>query len=294
MVQKEIVKVIKYFDFFDYAPSLDEIFTFLSTKIDKQLLKKALKQKDLRFKIYDLRLIYCLKGRERLLKLKSQRKKITEAKIIKIRHFLSLLKLFPQIRLVGLSGSAAMGSCREKDDIDLFVITARRRLFTARFISIILAFLLGLKRSRGIKKAQNKVCLNLFFDERELSVPKFKRSEYVAHEVLQMKPLFARDDIYERFLDENKWVYKIFPNAVNINSNIQAPKNKQIQNFNLEDSKLFVICNLVIGILSKGAEFIYRRLQLQLINRHKTTEIITDTQLWFHPNDFEIKVRNLR
>ena len=35
----------------------------------------------------------------------------------------------------------------------------------------------------------NKVCLNLFFDESDLAVPKFKRSEYVAHEVLQMKPL---------------------------------------------------------------------------------------------------------
>jgi hypothetical protein len=39
------------------------------------------------------------------------------------------------------------------------------------------------------------------------------------------------------------------------------------------------------------AELVLKTLQLSYINRHRTTEIITDTQLWFFPRDFEKKLR---
>ncbi len=37
-------------------------------------------------------------------------------------------------------------------------------------------------------------------------------------------------------------------------------------------------------------EKILKGLQLYFINRHKTSEIILDTQLWFHPDDFGKKI----
>ena len=37
-------------------------------------------------------------------------------------------------------------------------------------------------------------------------------------------------------------------------------------------------------------ELISKKLQLSIINRHKTNEIITNKQLWFFPEDFENKL----
>ncbi|EKE14160.1 MAG: hypothetical protein ACD_12C00652G0001 [uncultured bacterium] len=139
--------------------------------------------------------------------------------------------------------------------------------------------------NNGIK---NKVCLNLFFDERDLKVPRFKQTEFVGHEVLQMKPIVVKDNIYERFLEANQWVYKLFPNAIlpvipaPDRSRGQAPAG--IQNYRL-DPRLHGddIFNFIESQLKK--------FQLRSINKHKTTEIITPSQLWFHPDDFEKKIK---
>ncbi|MCS6956816.1 MAG: hypothetical protein NZM02_03175, partial [Patescibacteria group bacterium] len=40
-------------------------------------------------------------------------------------------------------------------------------------------------------------------------------------------------------------------------------------------------------------ENLLKKFQLSLINKHRTSEIITDSQLWFHPVDFEKKIRSL-
>ena len=182
-----------------------------------------------------------------------------------------------------------MFNAREEDDIDLFIITARNRLFTGRFIALLVAELFGLRRKShypdhiGVPhhdKETNKACLNLFFDERNLTVPNFKKTEYVAHEILQMKPLIDKDNIYLRFIQANKWVFKFFPNAKNQISNELL--SFKIKNLDFIENFKFQIANSLEEILKK--------LQLYFIKKHQTTEIITDSQLWFHPDDFEKKL----
>lgn len=268
MLKKEILKVIKYFKFFDYLPSEDEIYTFLKIKTRRDKLKQALK------KIYITQKNPGIKYKRALHKLE------------RAKSYIRLISLFPQIKLIGLSGSMAMMNVKAEDDVDLFIISAKGRLFTARFIAISLAFVFGLKRSRSAKKAGNKVCLNLFFDERELAVPKFKRSEYVAHEVLQMKPLVIKGDIYQRFLKENKWVFKIFPNAKSGGVELWGAPNGEgilkVEAWGKSETGPADFASII--------ELILKKIQLRSIKKHQTTEIITDTQLWFHPQDFEKKI----
>jgi hypothetical protein len=175
-----------------------------------------------------------------------------------------------------------MQNAKEDDDIDLFIITAKDRLWTARLVAVFLAIVLGLKRPRGVKKAPNRVCLNLFFDLADLAVPKPKRSVFVAHEVLQMKPLVDKDNTYIRFLQANRWVYRFFPNGSKINLKLKMQNSKfkfKIQNLKF----LLTIFNLIID----SFELIFKKIQLYFIKKHRTTELITATQLWFHPEDFE-------
>ncbi|MCX7955596.1 MAG: hypothetical protein N2593_00580, partial [Patescibacteria group bacterium] len=199
----------------------------------------------------------------------------------RFRLYIKLLSFFSQIKFVGLSGSLAMMSAKKDDDIDLFIITAKNRLFTGRFLALIFAYLIGLKRKKGVFKAPNKVCLNLFFDESDLQVPKFKQTEYVAHEVLQMRPIISKDNTYQRFLTANQWVFKLFPNALTV-------LKLKIKNLKFSKNYKFKIENF-----GDWVENLLKKFQLSLINKHRTSEIITDSQLWFHPVDFEKKIRSL-
>ncbi len=321
-VEKEILKTISYFNFFGYQPTFAEIYVFLSIKISKKQLFQSLdiltKKKVIFESINTLEEYsknnkkYTL-GRYGIEKLQITnyelqslliRQAESKKKLERIQPFINVLSKFSQIKLIGLSGSMAMMNAVKNDDVDLFIITKHNRLFTGRLISLLLAQIIGVRRKRmagGKLQAENnkdKVCLNLFFDEAGLRVPKFKRNEYVAHEVLQMKPIINKNQAYERFLEANKWVYGIFPNAKitssksQITNKAQSTIDKRFKNWNLN-----IVWNLVLGtwnFVGDMVEWLLKQAQLVLINRHRTTEIITDTQLWFFPDDFEKKLSQPR
>lgn len=70
------------------------------------------------------------------------------------RLVLRLLELFPQILLIALCNSRAMGEADENSDIDLFIIAKKGNLWTVRFIVTILTSILGVRRrnTHGLQK----------------------------------------------------------------------------------------------------------------------------------------------
>jgi hypothetical protein len=314
-----IIKILHYFSYFGYAPSFDQIREFLSIRLSQYQLKQTLiqmiKNKQLMSGVINIDnclpyrnsnyvgmkegklgsvncLIYTMPPHRIYLDNRITKYQETKAKEHIIRYYLKTLSIFPQIRLVGYSGSMAAYNANKSDDIDLFIITKNKRLWTSRFICIILAYAFYLKRNRSINNAPNKVCLNMFIDERDLTIPKYKHNIYIGHEILQMRPIIVRGDIYQKFISANKWVYKLFPNAEEINSKLKTQMSKpnlKTQNFIY---KMFHISCFMLNKAGDAVEYILKNLQLYLINRHKTTEIITDTQLWFFPEDFEKSIIN--
>jgi len=276
-MEQKLNKVLSYFKIFDYYPNFEEIYTFFPEKINENMLKRLIKAKKYTPPQYSIRAKISAK------KLQNWRFKL----------YMTILSVLPQVKLVGLSGSIAMKNAKLDDDIDLFIITKKDRLFTARFLATIVAIIMGLKRNVGLQKAPGKVCLNLFFDESNLIVPKEKKTEFVAHEILQMKPIINKENTYQRFLQANKWVFKIFPNA--LNPKLKSQMSDQIQNSKIKKLGFRIlnfICHLDFVILIFNIiEFFLKDLELYLIRKHQTTEIITDNQLWFHPVDFGKKLK---
>jgi len=285
-MDKKLASIIKYFAVFEYFPSFEDVYTFFPEKISKKRLKMAFEAEKYTVGEYGIK-------QAQMSKLKTQisKKKLSNWKF---RVYVKLISLFPQIKLIGLSGSIAMMNAKNEDDIDLFIITKKNRLFTARFLATIIAFIMGLKRPIGLKKASNKVCLNLFFDEDNLKVPKFKQTLFVGHEILQMKPIVNKDNVYERFLKANRWVQDIFPNSSWIMSKVKNQKSKiQVKSQNyFKNLKLLTLTSNFSLLTFNFIESILKKFQLYLIRRHQTTEVITDTQLWFHPVDFGKKIKN--
>lgn len=284
-MEEEVIKVVKYFSIFKYPPNFEEIYTFFPRKASKKAVKMAILNLE-RHK--NLKSIYkrpdnVIGGQrytvgeytiQEYISSLSKRRKITSNKLNskRFRLCLKLISSLPQVKLIGISGSMSMFNANDKDDIDLFIISSKKRLFTARFFTLFITHILGLRRKFGDRETKDKVCLNLFFDEVNLEIPKKKQTLFVGHEVLQMKPLIDKNHAYSRFLKVNEWVYKLFPNAQRpaISSNFRHKK--------------------VATLTGELVERVLKYIQLRLINSHKTTEIITDTQLWFHPDDFEKKV----
>lgn len=290
-MEQDIIRALKYFSHFDYYPTFEEIFAFLRRKTTPQNLKKALesmiKSKRLSQKAKRYTTGEYLKNRRWV----ENRVMITRNKLHKAIRFLILIALFPQIKLVGLSGSASMANAKKDDDIDLFVITAQNRLWTGRLISVLLANLFG-RRKFNDRHTADKLCLNLFFDEKDLAIKAKKRTLYVAHEVLQMKPIIDKDSTHKRFIKANRWVFRFFPNveSTKLDTNQFFPDSWDRLAFarSEEVAQKWISSRSKIGDLF---EALAKLLQMRLINLHKTKEIVTSTQLWFFPDDYEAKLK---
>jgi len=267
-------EVFQYFAQFHYAPSMAQVHTFYTKKISLLKLKfdlaKLASGGELQEQIIDGVSVYAMKNEERYIETRCRRLPQSKDKLKRAQKVANLIAYLPQIQLVGLSGSVAVMNARPADDIDFFIITKPRELWTGRFLVLLLLQLLGVRRGYGEKKVTNKICCNLFFDGRELSVPFERQSIYTAHEVFQMVPLVSKRKSYERFMKKNEWALKMFPNA-KLNK-MKALELKKIS----KDLK-------TLSIFSIG-ENILKKFQQTLINRHKTNERVTDTQLWFYPN----------
>jgi predicted nucleotidyltransferase len=289
-IEKEILHVFNYFALFSYPPTADELYQFLKISLKKSEFYKLMIQLCKTGRVIERSLDtkrYTLKDHINFFDLFDKRSSIAREKQKIAEKFIRVLRLFPTLKMVGISGSLAMRNTKQEDDIDLFIITEQNRLWTGRIIALVISILMRLKRPRNVTTAKNKVCLNLFFDRQHLVVPSDKQTEYVGHEVLQLVPVLNRSQTYELFLAQNSWVFDVFPNAIQqTDKNNPATQGTELQ---LRDTLTHAIS--LLTFLGDVVEYIARSIQMQAIRRHTTYERISDTQLWFFPRDFETRVK---
>ena len=260
---------LDYFAFFKYSPTFYEYWQFYPKIIGQKKLKQILKTKNIQ--IIKNRVVS--KKNKSFLSSTLERALISQRKIAKYEKLIEFLGKLPWIKFIGFSGTVSMLNAKDKDDIDLFIITKANQMWTARFWLIFLTTILGVRRKPKMKKYENKLCLNLFFSEADLKVPKHKQTNYIAHELIQLKPVVNKGQTYERLLYANSWVKNMFPNT---------GEKFQIPNYKLKPKKL--------NLLENSLENLLKVFQQRLIKRYKTKEYLTPTQLWFFPYDFETKI----
>ena len=165
----------------------------------------------------------------------------------------------------------------EIPSVRVVVITKKNTLFTTRFLLLLILQILGVRRSRNQKETADTICLNLLFDETAINWFSDKQDIYTAREISQLLPLFERNDTYRRFLLSNKWIKKYLPNIFYSRSS----------NFDSKKSNGIFFSKIIINPF---VETISRVLQMSLIKRHQTREIVTKHVLAFHPNDYRVFV----
>jgi D-beta-D-heptose 7-phosphate kinase/D-beta-D-heptose 1-phosphate adenosyltransferase len=280
LLKESILRTLKYHDVFDYPLTQSEIYGFLiydsrfmiqdlrlNFKI-QTLLNELVKDK----KIVQKDHFYCLKGREKTIDLRKQRKKYSQQKIVVANKVVQLIKLIPWVKMIGITGALAMNNSTENDDIDLLIITTKNRLWLTRLILVLVLELLGYRRKPQTKNYKNKICLNMFLDETALRQAQERQNLYTAHEIVQMKPIFNKQQTYKRFLSANEWVQKYLPNSI------------EVQKLNLKSQNYNSKFKIIIKLFDSVEQFVYW-LQVKYMKSKMTREQVSEHFAFFHPQD---------
>ncbi|MFH1561626.1 MAG: hypothetical protein ABID04_03555 [Patescibacteria group bacterium] len=198
-MKKAVLKTLIYADLFDYPLTAEELYRRL---IGKRLLNNPFKDK-----------FYFLPGRQKLLKLRRERELVTSRKMTRAKQLAGLLRLIPTVKLVGVTGSVAANNAKSEDDIDFLIIAQSGCLWTTRFLVTLLLWPVKRKSKKTSVKDKNKICLNLFLDTDHLGIFAKQKDLFLAHEVLNLKLVWDRNDTYQKFLKANYWVKEFLPNC---------------------------------------------------------------------------------
>jgi len=210
-LKKAVLSTLAYADIFDYPLKKEEIWRFLLSDIRYQILDVSKGLKELP-EVSQKNNFYFLKEREHLVLLRKKRERWSRKKLKIAKQVARCLKLIPTIKMVAVTGALAMENSNENDDIDLLIITSKSRLWLTRFLTVILLELVANRRHPADKEVKDKICLNMFLDEGHLEVPKKEQDLFSAHEVCQLKVLWDKNGIYQKFLKANLWSKKYLAN----------------------------------------------------------------------------------
>lgn len=283
-MEKAILKTLAYGDIFDYPLKAYEIHKWLvGRKASLRQVESALGGvvKSAKCKVQNG--YYFLSTRNGLVGKRQKRQRHSANYFRKAKLLTSILKAIPWIKLVGISGGLAMDNATKADDIDLFIITSKNRLWVSRILALGLLSLTGQRRKAGenSRKSAGKLCINILLEEDRLG--QSNMDIYLAHEVLQMKPLWYRDGIYQKYLEENSWAFRFLPNWTT--NQIQNAKFK-VQNYNVFQTAFGRTKFKIVDLIENLTKWI----QLKVMRKPRGMERIEDRALYFHPNDIRPKV----
>ena len=197
-----IARSVVYASLFDYPLTLAQLRQTLieSTQTPSQVLAtyngSAALQEAIEFRDG----FFFPKGRGDLVTERRRREVRSRAFLHTHRLLLQLICALPYVRMVALSGSIAHLNLEGAGDLDLFIVTRGRRVWSITVAVLVLAKLMGLRRI---------VCANFVVADTRLILE--QQDLFTASQVIHLKPLVGRD-VFLQLLEKNPFVFRFYPN----------------------------------------------------------------------------------
>lgn len=206
-LKEAIIRVIAFFDLFDHPLTAYETWTQLDERFELSEIIGFM-DKDIAglAPIFGRKNgFYFLAGREDIIDIRQKRHNYSARKIKIARLFTCIFSFLPFVKMIALANSLGQHNLRDESDIDLFVVSAPRRIWLVRLYCTGLAKILNCRPNAKNKK--DKICLSFYAASDHLCLDDLRlRGEdpYFDHWRRSLVLLYNKDKIFERFLAANK------------------------------------------------------------------------------------------
>lgn len=211
-LSKNIIATIAYYDIFDYPMTSFEIWKYLvrdtvfssDDEVERVSLGDVVRELEsdtVRRAIGNDSGLYFLHGKQTLVKRRLERGKTAIGKLKGVARLAKLLRFFPFVRMVALTGSLAMKNSKASGDWDLFVVMRSGHIWTGRAFFTSVLHMLGIRRHG--KKVRDRACLNYWVttDSREIVT----KDLFSSNEYFFIVPLFNFVE-FQKFQESNQWI----------------------------------------------------------------------------------------
>jgi hypothetical protein len=204
-LQQDVLRTILYFDVFHYPLSSTEIYEYLpSNSTSLAEVRQACVSPPLSVLLREEAGMYHLATLSGPDPIRDRRENERRAKrFLKIARMMAwVMRQFPFVRGIGVSGELSKGVVSKKGDIDYVVVTSTKRVWVTRTLLILFKKVFLLNRKRYF-------CINHFIAEDYYAVP--QKNRYTALEIATLLPLFNAP-FFRHFVERNPWIRLYFPN----------------------------------------------------------------------------------
>ena len=214
-LREGLEKVLEVSAYLDFPFTIDEVVNYFlpRSKISTERLRSLLSSGKLTDFPFQIRDGYLLTHTNQSTASRNERERISSDKLNSATNFAALLtSLVPFIRTVAVTGSVAYGSAVKWDDIDLFIVTERKRLWISALLTLILV---RLDKLLGLRPPHLSLfCLSYVHDEHGFAKEskRNKTNPLFARELLKAKPV-AGAKHYRKILEENAWIREFYSSS---------------------------------------------------------------------------------
>ncbi|OGN28812.1 MAG: hypothetical protein A3A33_03470 [Candidatus Yanofskybacteria bacterium RIFCSPLOWO2_01_FULL_49_25] len=304
--RQEVIATLSYYDFLDIPLTVDEVFRFLIRASESEHRERGgfqsldivspniwsrhdvvteLERLQSAGTVQERNSYFHLHGREYLIPLRLRHEEFFKKKWRRAMRIARALQTIPFIRAIFASGSLALGSTDEMSDLDVLVVARHGRIWLTRLFVLGLLEIFGIRRTHRDSIAPDKVCPNHFITDQSLAIP--FHSLYTAQMYANLRPLFAvSSELLERFRIENEWLFHHLYHW----QMTEPAVRKHILHIAIRKAGETIL----FGPIGDVAEWLARRFQTWLINRHRkpTLErtghlVYDDSMLAFHEGSSE-------
>ena len=211
-IHEGLEKVFKVSAYLNFPFTVDEVAAYFlpKAKLTGEQLRTILKTHDFEDIPFQVKDGYLLASGIQSDTSRSEREQMSAAKLDSAMKFAKVLtRLVPFIRTVAVTGSVAYGSANKWDDIDLFIVTQRNRLWLTAFMTLVLV---RLNKLLGLSPPYLSLfCLSYVHDQEGFEKESYlnRTNPLFARELLKAKPV-AGSDQYRKLLERNDWVAGLY------------------------------------------------------------------------------------
>jgi hypothetical protein len=198
-----IARSVIYASLFDYPLTLDQLHYALveSDQTPAEILAVYDGSEFLQTIVQHQDGFFFPSGRADLLPERRRREARSDLFLRQHERVLRLICALPFTRLVALSGSVAHRNLEANGDLDLFIVTRGRRVWTVTVALLVLTKLLHRRRT---------VCANFILADSRLALD--QQDLFTANQVIHLRPLIGAE-LLDQFRAANPFVADCYPNS---------------------------------------------------------------------------------